>query len=452
VQKISWTFSDFTNERNEKISAKELLISDLIFQYTSPDINHETYLITGKYLKPIQDQSVILKKNHNRYLWLQLHIIEKMPKGKFTGEFVFHQGEQLTKIPIEIDNLSYTLPKVEFPVGFFGIDPLPFSYFPGKGYNQLRKTYRYLALDAIGEAGFTTFTGLPESTDDLNELFERSSKWGIQTVYSYGGQFPQALVDLSKKGDLSDEKYLEKVALDLKPLLAKKDWPKIVHTFSDEAAGYSDKVSSDIELAKKLKKYLPFMALGGFGTFNGGDTEKLNSFFDYGFYSTLDKKQIAKIKDNNQRWGLYNGSPGNLDDPRFSFGLGLYIARLNGLSQYLEWHLSAVNNYPYFDFDGRESDVVMFFPRSDGSLLPSLRFEMAVQGLHAFKKLKLLETAISNNSGNLAALPAAKGWLDKLKKENYFFSSPNFISNKNVNFHEFDLQLNDHLKKIFLKK
>lgn len=450
---MSWSFGDFTNEKGEKISNKSMIVSDLVFQYTSPDTNHETYLLTGKYLKPLQDHSALLKKNHTKYLWLQLKISEKMPHGIFKGEMIFHHKNSTTKFPLVITILSYTLPKIDFPVGFFGIDPLPYSYFSGSGYTALRKKYRYLALEALGEAGFTTFTGLPEDVSELDELFKESSKWGIQTVYSYGGQFPQIRFDLSKKpGNMTEDAYYEKAASELKVIFNKKNWPKIVHTFSDEAGGYSDKLASDIELARKLKKHFPFMALGGFGSFHEGDSTILNAFFDYGFYSVLSKSDSSRLKANNQRWGLYNASAGNLDDPRFSFGLGLYVARLNGLSQYLEWHATAFNNYPYYDFDGRESDAVMFFPTLDGKLLNSLRFELATEGLHAFKKMKLLEQAVINNSGKQASLNAARAWMESVKKENNFYSSNTFMSNKLLSFPKFELKLNEHLKNIFLKK
>ncbi len=444
-EKISWNFDDFSNEKGEKIKKSDIQISDVVYQYTSPDINHETYMLTGKYLSPLKDVSVVVKKGQTKYLWLQLPINDKTAKGVFKGNVIFHKGAEQVSLPVEISVLNYSLPKIEFPVGFFGLDPLPYSYFSKGGYAELRKKFRHMALEELGEAGFTTFTGLPEDISELNDLFKESAKWGIQTVYSYGGQFPQKLIG-------TDDASFEKAASELKSLLSNKKWPKIVHTFSDEAGGYSDKTASDIELAKKLQKHFPFMALGGFGSYHGGDSNKLNSYFNYGFFSSLTKSDISRLKDNGQRWGFYNASAGNLDDPRFSFGLGLYIARLNGLSQYLEWHSSAFNNYPYYDFDGRESDVVMFFPSKDGKLLRSLRFELSTEGLHAYKKLKVLEGAITSGAGPASAISAAKSWLDFVKRENYFYSSTTFMSNKKNDFREFDLKLDEHLKNIFLKK
>ena len=452
-EKISWSFSDFTNEKGEKISKDIIKVDDVIYQYTAPDINHETYIITGKYLRPMTDHSVVVKKNQGRYLWLQIPLGENTPKGKFTGEAVFHVGAVQTRIPMELQVFSYSLPKIDFPVGFFGIDPLPYSYFPKDGYNDLRKKYRLMAVSTLGQAGFTTFTGLPEKEEDLEELFKESSKWGMTTVYSYGGQFPQSRIDLSNKpGELSEDEFYKKAASELRPLLSKKSWPKIVHTFSDEAGGYSDKIASDIELAKKYQKYFPFMLLGGFGSFHGADSSKLNSFFEYGFFSSLTKSDITKIKGNHLRWGLYNASAGNLDDPRFSFGLGLYMARSNGLGQYLEWHATAFNNYPYYDFDGRESDAVMFYPTSDGKLLHTMRFELATEGLHAYKKLKILENAVENNEGPPLIIQSAKTWMNELRREHNFYSSPIFMSNKKSNFREFQNKLNDFLAQLYLKK
>jgi hypothetical protein len=450
-ENISLNFSELSNSKGEKLSKEFLSINDVIFQYTSPDTNHETYLITGKYLRPLSfGKSIMLKKNESRYLWLGIAINEQTPRGVFKGEVLIKRNGGQNKLPIQVTVLPYSLPKIEFPVGFFGIDPLPYSYFKNNDYNELRKRYRYMALKKIGEAGFTTFTGLPENVEELDELFKESKKYGFQTVYSYGGQFPQTRLDLNKKPtDMSEDKFYKKAADELKDLFNKKSWPKIVHTFSDEAGGYSDKVAVDIEKAKKYQKYFPFMSLGGFGSFDGAEASKLNNFFEYGFYSSLNKSDITKLKDKGLRWGFYNASAGNLDDPRFSYGLGLFIARQNGLSQYLEWNSTAFNNYPFYDFDGRESDVVMFYPTIDGKLFNSVRFELSVEGLHSYMKLKLLENILATKNNSSLELKAAKEWLSTIKNENSFYSSATFMSQKNMNFKELMTNLNKHLTQLF---
>ena len=182
----------------------------------------------------------------------------------------------------------------------------------------------------------------------------------------------------------------------LVPFINKNANLKIVHTFSDEASGYNQKVSSDIALANKFKKYFPQMNLGGFTQSGKNDLAILNSMFDYGLYSSLSKNDVSDLVKNKKLFGLYNAAQNATDDPRFVFGLGMYLARKAGISYYLEWNSIGFNNYPYFDFDGRESDVVLFYPNSNGDLYNSLRFELAHSGLNNLRKLQLIETLIES--------------------------------------------------------
>lgn len=443
---VSFSFTDFINEKGNKISSKDIEISDLIYQYTSPDINHETYMLTGKYLKPLSEHSLKLKANRLKYLFLQLKITDNFMKGNYKGEVLFNYNQSQIKLPITITIMPYKLPSIDFPVGFFGLDPLPLSYFSSIDYNEIRRKYRLQALHAIGEAGFTTYTGLPSDPDELEELLKESSKLNIKTVFSYGGQFPQKMIDLNNKpSDQDEEHFFKHISKDLKRYYDKKNWPVVVHTFSDEAQGYSDKFNTDILWGQKLKKYFPFMPLGGFTSFENSDSYKLNSLFDFGFYSSISKKDILKLKNNNLSWGSYGASAGNLDDPRFSFGLGLFIARFNGLSHYLEWHASAFSNYPYYDFDGRETDSVMFYPSMEGKIYQTLRFKMATEGLHTYMKIKLLEKIIAEDSSNSKGIADSKKWLESVLRENNFFATSKFLSNKKINFREFEKKLNENI-------
>jgi hypothetical protein len=147
--------------------------------------------------------------------------------------------------------------------------------------------------------------------------------------------------------------------------------------------------------------------------------------------------------DRNNKWGAYNATPGNLDDPRFSFGPGLFYAHKSGLSHYLEWHSSAVNNYPYFDLDGRESDVVMFMPRSSGELQSTLRFELATEGLHILRKLILLDKALQKNTH--PDLMKAKEWLKDIQNGSLSSAENIFKPSHGFNLNKFKSQLNQYL-------
>jgi hypothetical protein len=448
----SWKLSDLKNARGKKISASDIIFSELIPQYISPDLNHETYLVAGKYLRPIRTSSLEQDGESTKYLWIQYPLKTGIEPGLYQGEISFISGSLRTKFPIELKVSAYELPALTFPVGFFGPDPINQSYFAGVGLDKIRKDYRLKAIKLLGDSGFTTITGLPEAklegdvldTTEVNEVITAANRAGMSKVYfSYGGKFPQTLFDVPY--GITPEDYSKKLAPLLSAYLQKPGMPKIVHTFSDEAGGYSDKVNQDLELAKKLKANFPFMLRGGFGSKTDPATRELNSYFDYGIFSNVSKSQL-QLMGRNSKWGSYNASPGNLDDPRFSFGPGLYYAHKAGLSQYLEWHASAVNNYPYYDLDGRESDVVMFMPTSDGELYPTLRFELATEGLHLLRKLLLLDKALDRDTGPGSV--RARQWL-QLVRSGAFSSSENILK-PSSSFHlkNFISQLDQHLGEV----
>jgi hypothetical protein len=111
-----------------------------------------------------------------------------------------------------------------------------------------------------------------------------------------------------------------------------------------------------------------------------------------GFYSSIELSQIKKLKG---KWGAYNGSVKPTDNPEYTFGFWLYMARKAGLRAYLDWHMAAIQNYPYFELDGRETDVLMIYPKSNGEIATSLKFELATRGLYTFRKLIYLEKSSS---------------------------------------------------------
>ena len=79
--------------------------------------------------------------------------------------------------------------------------------------------------------------------------------------------------------------------------------------------------------------------------------------------------------------------------------------------------MAAYNNYPYFDLDGRESEVAMFYPKSDGSLLTTLKFELSAEGLQDYRLLLLLERSLKRKSAkNKLYFEETKKWISKLLK------------------------------------
>jgi hypothetical protein len=432
------------------ILAKQINIELLKNQYVSRDMNHETYEILGKYLAPVKSPFKV-KKNTYRYLKVGINVNEKMFAGKYQGKLTFTSEKKIQTLVVYLTVLNTTLPEVSFPVGFLGLSPLPKTYFPMKS-NLFYQNMRKKSLEMISSRGFTSYSGLPGverntsgvegfNTENLDDLFLHAKNLGLkQPVLTYGGNFIFDILNM----DMSKEKKL----LYLTKLLSKKNWPEIVHAFSDEAGGYSNKVSSDLNKAKNFKQNYPLLKLGLFGH-TSKDLHKFNASFETGLYSSVNKVQIKKLENNGQKWGLYNAASGAIDDPRFAFGEGLYVSRQAGASFYYDWHLSAFQNYPYFDLDGREGDIAMLYPRLNGDLYPALKFEMANQGLSLFRKILLIKNSVKEGVGTKSGVVTGKLWLKEFNLRHRFFSKPNYSRKKNYDFFKFNNEVNQLLEKMF---
>jgi hypothetical protein len=459
---INLKVSDLKDNKGKKLPRDVVEFFEIVPQYVSPDLNHETYMVSGKYLRKVSNRGLKLENGFSSYLFFTIKIKRGIDPGVYEGNITFTSVDGVSSaLPVRLKVIPYELPPVDFPVGFFGPDPISLTYFDDPGLEKLRKRYRHEAIRILGENGFTTFTGIPEiklqvdgdtwslDTSDADEAMTAANRAGMSKVYfSYGGKFPQQLLEgISIPEGFSEAQFFKKLSPLLRGYLNRPRMPVIVHTFSDEAQGYSDRVSQDIILAKKIKSSFPFMKLGGFGTLGDLDTKVLREYFDYGFFSNVSKDQLGKL-NSKSIWGSYNASPGNLDDPRYSFGPGLYYARVKGLSHYLEWHSSSNNNFPYYDLDGRESDVTMFMPTSRGDLNLTLRFLMAVQGLNSYRKLKFLEMAIEGHKGSKEARLSASQWLSILKSGKWSTSENILRPVSDFDFSEFQKQLDKHLESL----
>ncbi|MBK27045.1 MAG: hypothetical protein CME70_23780 [Halobacteriovorax sp.] len=425
--KFKLSLSKLKTKKGDQISGKDIVLSRLMNSFISENLNHETYLLGGKYFRADHGGEFLVPKDESRYILLEIPISKNLKTGLYSGFLKVNFNKEELQVPIEVRVKSKKLPEVMLPVGFLGLDPLQKSYFSGKGYEKLRWLYRDKALKILSKRGFTSFSGLPKvpivkdgedwSLDfrPLEQLLRKANRYGFKGPYfSYGGEFPSEyfddLYDYDKKTKQSNHKKL------LAPFEAglKKLDTQIVYTFSDEAGGYSDKIKSDLEFAKFVKANYPTLRLGGFTQTGVEELKELNNMFDFGFYANFNKS-LGKMK--NQKWGAYNGTPRALDDPRFGFGPMLFAAQKEGLSHYLDWHMAAYNNYPYFDLDGRESEIAMVYPRSDGSLAPSLKLELSAEGLQDYRLLLLLEKLVKRkNPKNELFRKVAKKWLSKVLK------------------------------------
>jgi hypothetical protein len=410
-------------------------------QLQSLDSNHETYFINDSQLNELSSKGEKLTGPY-RILMTQFILNNKLPVGVYQGDILFEFGKEKIKCPFEFEIFNEELPEIDFPVGFLGLDPLPYSYFPGQGYFPIINKLRLKALSLIKERGFTSFSGLPEAilihnndssynidANQLKDFINQVKNMGFKgPLFSYSGQFPGSILSQFENKDLY------KISQPMNEILKELNIP-VIYTFSDEAGGYSNKIAEDYIRSLELKKYFPSLKLGGF-TQSSNELSKLNKSLDYPLFSHVQENDASNFKN----WCFYNQSQKLLDDPRFAFGLGLFLARKEGLKCYFDWHFSSHNNYPYYPLDGRENDVNMVYVKSNLELQTSLKFEFATLGLEQFRKLILLE----NLSRQKNKFYKFQQFLDRIRINKNVFSE-RFYANQ-LDLDKLDSTINEELK------
>ncbi len=427
-----WSASEIVHSSGERISAS-LELAVVQAHDVSIDMNHETFERVGKVLVTPKTTEFTLSDPVN-FVWLTLPIDATRKTGSWKGSLQLQNKTTGHSIPLSLDVHNYILPKALVAAGFFHLTPLPPPYFEEAALKKYHQQIRLAALKLMATFGFTAFSSLPSDESDLSEVLTTAGKLGFLSAYTYGGLF------LAQPGDIPER---EAEILNKRIVEQNKKTPQIVLTFSDEPSGYQNRLAADSELRKRLRKLFPNIPLSAFSSMADESADDFNQSLNVGLYTKADSWKLQIWQRQGHQWGAYNGAPGNLDDPRFGFGVGLFLAARAGLKHYLEWQ--SVNNYPYLELDGREGDVTAWLPLADGSVRPTVRFMLAAQGLETYRKL-LVIAARSEKEDALGI--ELKSWLESVSERYKIFQAERLLKNEKFSYEVFERELNEKLKKL----
>ncbi len=428
--------------RRGVILPKQMLIRYGVNQFMGHEINHETYELAPRFLRTIPKDGITLPARQSLLVWFHIPLQKKMKAGTYRGFLTIKMHGKQIRYPIQLSIYPFHLPLVDIPVGYFGLDPVSFAYFKAPGVKSWLWRWRRQSLRILRDRGFSTWSSLPGArvqkqghrlrvdTKDVDRLMRMARKLGFQhPVFTYGGSFLDSLLQIDLRDfilDMPQQRYRRASARVLRRILSKRSWLPVIYNYSDEASGYSQKVMRDLRRAAILKKYYPFLRRGGFthSIKPGKYGYKLNQTMTDISLSSVRQDHIQRMRQEKKRWGFYNASIGSFEIGRSTFGEGLFAARLQGATHRLAWHWSGTQNYPYYDLDGRESDAMMVYPRTDGRLDVSLKLEWATQGLEDYRLLLLLQRLAKRAGprGRKALL-----WIARNYREVNFFGSPNYL-------------------------
>lgn len=434
--------SALRNTEGHKIRPSQMSLRYGVQQFVGHEMNHETYELAPRWLQPFPKEGLMLPGRHSLLMWLQLPLQKTMPAGVYRGTLTIQLMNQRVDYPIRLVVYPFALPDVDIPVGYFGLDPVPFDSFDAPGVKEQKYQWRKQVLQILRDRGFSTWSSLPKSrvsvkrgrlladVRELKELLSMAERVGFHhPIFSYGGGFLDDLLQVDQRGmvvDLSQENYRKQSARLLRQILKKYPQTPFIYNFTDEASGYSQMVERDEQRAKLLRTHYPFLRTGGFshsiksGEYGYGLNLRMTDIS----LSSVTREQVQALKEKGVRWGLYNAAIGSFDVGRSTFGEALFTARYYGASHRLAWHLTGAQNYPYYDLDGRENDAMMLYPRTDGQLHMALKLEWATQGLEDYRLLLLLER-VAQQAGQRGY--EALLWIAQRYKEVDFFATPHYL-------------------------
>ncbi len=373
-------------------------------QYFSHSINHETYDLVPRYFKPVPERMYLIP-NDSVLFYYQISVPQNAVAGTYFGSIEITFDKEKKTYPVKLEVIDAALPEVDIPVGFFGLAPVSFAYFKGIGVGKLGSQFMEKSLKLLRKKGFTTWTSLPPikyskdanstweiDTRGVDNLMKTARELGFRhKIFTYGSTDNWILQPPPDKRD-ENVYWMEKSRL-LRTQMKKKNWLPIVVDISDEAAGYSQKVERDLKRAELMMVYFPYFQRGGYThpIKKGEYGDKLNMQLNAMSLSSTTDEYLERLRKRDLQWGRYIQATGMTDTNRVKFGLDLFLEQKKGAQHLLGWSLCLSQNYPYYDLDGREKDAMMFYPRKDGTLLTSLNFEQAVEGLEDYRLLCLLE-------------------------------------------------------------
>lgn len=401
---VRFVFSELTHSSGQKVHAG-FEIFYLRPQYSSADMNHETFERVSKLTQRISGQ-VQLTSTGAHFFWIELPLSEKLKTGRWQGSLTVELNGRKTIFPIKVNRQDYRLPPVSIAAGFFGLNNLPPNYFGTEALAKYRLQVNRSALELLARYGFTSFSGLSEPRgEEFKKTMQLARQYNMRAAYTYGGE-AQAVLNRLEVSQAEIAAFTQ-------------GSPQLIHTFSDEAEGYQSRLAQDRQLFQTLRAKYPQLKLAGFGHMGEESSEDFYRSLDVGFYTKADDWKANLWAKRGHQWGAYNGAVGNFADPRFSFGVGLYLAESRGLSHYLEWQ--AVNNYPHLEVDGRECDVAAWLPELNGEVSPTLRFLLAAEGLATYRKLHALGLRAKNDKKSAQ-------WLESLHTRYRVFLTPRLLS------------------------
>ena len=318
-------------------------------------------------------------------LWLRFPVSGDAHPGIYPATLVVSAGgsEPAVRVPFELRVLKARAADLDFPVGPFNDNVAENWWDAATLRPRLESLERQslLKLRALGATAFSfspriritsELTGISLDTREIDRVMTAAKQLGFLGVAGYGDVFLGENLCERPGADsaLSDAGRLKQAADALETKARESHWLPLALIVCDEPVG------AGIEALSERLRSLPAMdarrlvqwsVTTSLGKQASPEVRKLVGQVSLPFLSEYSPENIKFP------WAFYN------DTSRATLGLEMFrLRQTTDLRYRLLWTWNANSSNPYFDFDGRESDLAWCSSTADARLRCSVEYDRVV--------------------------------------------------------------------------
>lgn len=395
-----------------------LEVTALLVRYKLSRANQDgtAYWNKPRVLDPLEvspDRPLALPAHRARSLWFDIGAAATMPAGTVSGRLrlEFLDGTS-HEVAVSVTVQPWQLPKADIPIGYLGVAPTyPQTVFPDIAARQAREMAD--AIKILDRHGMTAVTG-----GLGGPVVSAGPTGGVRIDFTQFDRSLAAIVDVYRSHDLNSYGGLSIAGLPADPAAdlraafketyagvlgetlsairvhnEQRGWPSMVHAIGDEPSG------PDIDRVA---------ALGRLYRQAGARTAAFTSIRDASrdpaakLAGAIDRLYLTLHSESAVRYVLDQGSECSLYNQSGRFRRGVYLMKMKrlGCRGHLLFALSSVHADPWYDLDGRESDISALLTHPDGRLRMSVDFLRYRQAVNDYRCLLMVEQTVARRPGH----------------------------------------------------
>jgi hypothetical protein len=369
---------------------------------------------------PVKDaqvlQSFTLEKDHNKQIWLTIHVPGNAKSGRYQGKIVLRSGARvLGEIGVALRVLSFDLvePKLTYSVYYRGQ-----LYSGAKSVSSEYKTLTQMRLELtdMWNHGVKNPTVLQNPRQGSRPLFRDVLTLRKQMGM---GEQPLYLLGLSTSWYPHTPGYLQRLSHDIKNAvndIRSFGIPEVYIYGKDEAKG--DQLLAERQAWSAIHEAGAKVFVAG----SAGQFEAVGDLLDLSImYGTASKKEAKKFHSVGHKIFMYANPQTAVENPllyRVNYGIRLWAAGYDGAMPYA---YQDCGGSCWNDFDGAPwRDHMFTYPTVDG-VIGTMAWEGYRQAINDVRYLETLEGyanrgILSDDLEKRSASKSAISFLDTLRR------------------------------------